>query len=146
MLVRDLPMNFQPGALVLRPDVHVGLVNHYGVVVQTFPVPAVAHIDKNNAGHLNVKIETLEEFGQGREVKYEPVESAVPLAEMWNRVHDVAQARRPFGLLAFGETWNCESFANFVKQGLPVSRQADGFKALAGAAILAVVLIAVTSD
>lgn len=147
MYIRDLPRDFQPGALVWRDDVHVGLVSHYGVMVQTFPIPAVAHIDKTDTGHLNVKVQSLEEFAQGREVKYEPAAAPVPLGEMWNRVSAVAQAKLPFGLFAFGEDWNCESFARYVKNGLPVSEQAEGFKKFLGvAALVGVVLVLASSD
>ena len=146
MLVPDLPRGLLAGALVWRDDVHLGVVDHYGVAVQTFPVPAVAHIDKSTTGHLNVKIESLEDFAQGRQVKFEPVEAAIPLEQMWDRIVAVKNARLPFGLLTFGQDWNCESFARYVRAGLPVSNQAEGFKTfLAGAAIVAAVLV-IASD
>ena len=142
MLVPDLPPGFLAGALVWRDDVHLGVVDHYGVAVQTFPVPAVAHIDKSATGHLNVKIESLEDFGQGRPVKFEPVATPVPLEQMWDRIVAVKNARLPFSLLAFGEAWNCESFARYVRAGLPVSNQAEGAKKLlVGAALVAAVLM-----
>lgn len=130
-----------PGTLVWRKDAHVGLVNHYGVVLQTSPC-FVAHIDKSVAGDLRVKVEPFEQFAEGRPVTYEPVNEPVPLEEMWVRVNDVARSKRPFGLLCWGEDWNCESFARFVKGGLPQSKQAVGTNLLLGGAAVVLALAA----
>jgi hypothetical protein len=135
-----------PGTLVWRKDVHVGLVNHYGVVLQTSPC-FVAHIDKSATRHLRVKVESFEEFAAGLQVTFEPVAEPVPLDEMWVRVNDVAQAKRPFGLLCWGEDWNCESFARFVRDGLPKSEQAVGANLLLGvAAVIGVLALAASGE
>jgi hypothetical protein len=132
MLVANLP----PGTLVWREDVHFGAVNHFGVVLQTWPC-YVAHIDKGETGHLRVRVEPLVAFAHGRQVTYEPVDEPVPLDAMWTRVNDVAQAKRPFGLLCWGEDWNCESFAHFIKSGLAHSEQAASANGvLFGAAVV----------
>jgi len=120
-----LVTNLLPGTLVWREDVHVGLVSHYGIVLQTWPC-YVGHIDKSQTGHLRVKVEPFETFAQGRQVRCEPVDHPIPLDAMWTRVNAVAQAKKPFGLLCWGQDWNCESFARFVKCGLPHSEQAAG--------------------
>lgn len=65
---------------------------------------------------------------------------------MWTRVNAVAQAKKPFGLLCWGDDWNCESFANFVKSGLPHSKQATtANKVLFGAAALGALAALATS-
>jgi hypothetical protein len=134
-----------PGTLVWRDDVHVGLVSHYGIVLQTWPC-YVAHIDKSQTGHLRPKVEPFDAFAQGRQVWCEPVRGPVPLEEMWTRVNEVAQAKRPFGLLCWGDDWNCESFANFVKSGLPHSEQATSAnKVLFGVAVVGALAALVTS-
>lgn len=118
-----------PGTLVWREDVHFGVVNHFGVVLQTQPC-YVANIDKGETGRLRVKVESLETFAQGRQVTYEPVDRPVPLEVMWTRVNEVARANPTFGLLCWGYDWNCESFARFVRSGLPRSEQAAGANAV----------------
>jgi hypothetical protein len=66
--------------------------------------------------------------------------------ETWTRVAEVVKAKRPFGLLCWGQDWSCESFARFVKNGLPHSEQAEAAKkVLAGAAILGLVVALVKS-
>jgi hypothetical protein len=77
-----------------------------------------------------VKVEPLDIFAPGRLVKYELVDRPISLEQMWPRVNAVAQAKKPFGLLAWGDTWNCESFARYVKSGLPHSEQASKFTTL----------------
>jgi len=64
---------------------------------------------------------------------------------MWPRVQEVATARRPFGLMTFAQAWNCESFANFIRSGIPHSKQATSGKeaiALFALAIVTVLLLA----
>ncbi len=138
-----------PGALVWRDDVHLGLVSHYGIVLQTWPC-YVAHIDKSQAGHLRVKVEPFEAFAQGRQVWFEPVVQPVALEDMWTRVNAVSEAKKPFGLLCWGEDWNCESFARFVKSGLPHSEQATSankvFLGVAVVGALAALLSSATSS
>lgn len=134
-----------PGALVWRDDVHLGVVSHYGIALQTWPC-YVAHIDKNQTGHLRVKVEPFEAFAQGRQVWFEPVAQPVRLEEMWTRVNAVAAAKKPFGLLCWGEDWNCESFARFVKSGLPHSEQAtNANKMLFGVAVVGALAALVSS-
>lgn len=134
-----------PGALVWRDDVHLGVVSHYGIVLQTWPC-YVAHIDKSQTGHLRVKVETFEAFAEGRQVWFQPVVKPVPLEDMWTRVNAVAQTKKPFGLLCWGDDWNCESFANFVKSGLPHSEQATtANKVLLGVALVGALAALVTS-
>lgn len=133
-----------PGSLAWRKDVRLGLVDHYGVVVQSWPL-VIAHIDKSITGHLHVKVEPFETFAEGREVTFEPVAEPVPLDVMWTRVEAVARSKRPFGLLCWGEDWNCESFARFVKDGLPQSEQAVGANVLLGTAALVGVVALVAS-
>jgi hypothetical protein len=134
-----------PGTLVWREDVHLGLVSHFGIVLQTWPC-YVAHIDKSQTGHLRVKVEPFEAFTQGRQVWFEPVVQPVSLEDMWTRVNAVAQAKKPFGLLCWGEDWNCESFARFVKSGLPHSEQATSAnKVLFGVAVVGALAALVSS-
>ena len=50
--------NLVPGSLVWRKDVHVGLVDHYGVVLSVDPL-VVAHIDKDSRLKLRVRLESM---------------------------------------------------------------------------------------
>ena len=143
-----------PGSLLWRKDVNLGIVDHYGILLHANP-PLVAHIEKEmlpNAGppgHLRTKIEAYEEFAAGSDVTAEAVERAVPVDVMWNRVQAVSEAKKPFGLMAFGESWNCESFARFVRDGIAHSVQAQkGKEALAILGVVGIVflLVAVASE
>jgi hypothetical protein len=78
-------------------------------------------------------------------VTYEPVDAPVPLDKMLNRIDAVVQAKKPFGLLTMGDAWNCESFARFVRAGLAVSKQANGFWTTA-ALVAGVILLVKLSD
>src|SRR5713101_6427042 len=103
-----------PGSLLWRKDSYVGVVDHYGILLQAFP-PVVAHIDKSIEGYLQPRVESYEQFAAGRQV-------------MWPRVNEIARVKRPFGLMAFGDTWNCESFARHVREGIARSTQAISAK------------------
>lgn len=137
-----------PGTLVWRKDLHLGLVYHYGVVL-ALGGARVAHIDKNQAGCLHVKIESLDEFAAGKKVTFELLETPVSLDAMWDRVQEVERSKRPFGLLNWGDDWNCETFARFVKKGIPESTQADAGNAaliLAGAVAVLGALVSAAQD
>ncbi len=123
-----------PGTLVWRRDLHVGLVNHYGVVLTDDL--HIAHIDKASAGHLRVKIEAAEKFAAGQPWFYEPRAAPVALDAMWPRVEQVRKERRPFGLLCWGESWNCESFARYVRDGIAQSLQAASANQVLGVVAL----------
>ncbi len=116
-----------PGSLLWRKDSYVGVVDHYGILLQAFP-PVVAHIDKSIEGYLQPRVESYEQFAAGRQVMGEPVAEAIPLEVMWPRVNEIARVKRPFGLMAFGDTWNCESFARHVREGIARSTQAISAK------------------
>jgi hypothetical protein len=114
-----------PGCLIFRKDVHVGLVDHYGVVLAVDPVQ-IAHIDKAANGNLRIKgYESLEEFAAGAECKLWPRNDAVARELMDARIREVENRPPPYGLLAIGQKWNCESFARYVADGMPASRQAE---------------------
>lgn len=115
---------FLPGTLLFRKDVYTGLVEHYGILLQASQ-SWVAHIDKSESGHLRVKTESFEEFAAGLPVKAEPVQIAVPIEEMWNRIEWVRQNRIPYGMLEWGQSWNCETFARYARDGVPQSTQAS---------------------
>lgn len=125
-----------PGSLVWRKDVHAGLVDHYGVVLALDPL-RVAHIDKGAEGRLRVKRDdSFEEFAAGHPVTYERRTIAVPRDVMERRIGEIENAPPPFGLLAIGNRWNCESFAKFVSQGSPTSAQAATAKGIISVAAL----------
>lgn len=63
---------------------------------------------------------------------------------MQRRIEEIERRPPPFGLLAFGGRWNCESFARYVSCGAPASNQATIAKGFLGVA--AVVCIAIASD
>src|SRR5216684_2418863 len=115
-----------PGSLLWRKDSYVGVVDHYGILLQAFP-PVVAHIDKSIEGYLQPRVEAYEQFAAGRQVMGEPVAEAIPLEVMWPRVNEIARVKRPFGLMAFGDTWNCESFARHVREGSAGHSRGDGW-------------------
>lgn len=117
-------MRLWPGTLLFRKDVYKQLVNHYGIVVQESPC-VIAHIDKTQEGFLNPKIELYETFAAGIHVTAEPSAAPVPVDELWNRLESVRQTKRPYGLMAWGDAWNCESFARFVRDGIARSTQAE---------------------
>src|SRR5260370_9265762 len=137
-----------PGSLLWRKDLKLNAVDRYRALLQSWP-PLVAHINKSVDGYLEPRVESFEAFAAGREVKAEPAPSPIPIDEMWSRVQEIARARRPFGLMAFGEAWNCESFARYVRQGIAHSVQATSAKealAILGVVAGVVVLIALVAE
>lgn len=122
-----------PGSLLWRKDLHIGLVDHYGVLLQSNP-PLIAHIEKVPStdsayeGYLRPKVESFEVFAAGRAVMAEAISHAVPLDQMWPRVQEVASAKRLFGFFTFDNDWNCESFARYVRDGSARSLQAEDGK------------------
>lgn len=130
-----MPDPLVPGTFVWRKDVYLGFVDHYGIVVQSSPC-FVANIDKSATRRLNVKIEPFAVFAAGRPVIAELPPAPVDLNTMWLRVRAVAASQRPFGLLTWGQDWNCESFARFVRDGIPRSTQADGANVVIGVSVL----------
>ena len=125
---------YLPGCLLLRDDVYIGLVKHYGVMMSQSPI-VIAHIDKSAEGKLRVKLESFETFAAGREVRYLPVTTPVALELMRQRIDDVERKGPPFGLLEIGQAWNCESFARYISTGTPCSTQADAAKGLGAVAL-----------
>jgi hypothetical protein len=124
-------MRLLPGTLLFRKDVYKHLVDHYGIVVQEAPC-YVAHIDKTDTGHLNVKLDPYHVFAGGWPVQAEFVDTPIALPDIWKRLEWVRQNKLPYGMLCWGPTWNCESFARYVRSGLAVSRQASDANGVLG--------------
>jgi hypothetical protein len=119
-----------PGSLVWRKDVHAALVDHYGVVLALDPI-RIAHIDKGAEGRLRVKRQdSFEEFAAGHRVSYGPRTTPILREAMERRITEIENSLPPFGLLAIGSHWNCESFAKYVSQGAPDSTQATAAKGI----------------
>lgn len=128
----EAPVNdgLLPGSLLWRKDVHTGLVDHYGVVLALNAL-RVAHIDKGVEGRLRIKRnDSFEEFAAGHAVTYERRTTPVSRDAMERRITEIENSPPPFGLLAMGNDWNCESFARYISQGAPESTQATVAKGI----------------
>ena len=139
----QFPTGFLPGAVLSRPDLHTGGVQHYGVLLLPYPhSQQVADVDKGEGGLIRVRLCSMEEFAAGHQVTYEPIDSPIPLSLMWSRIQAVVETRRAFGLLALGENWNCESFARYVREGSARSSQAESALGILGLAAAVAVVVA----